>query len=177
MSSSMASLKSEADAAVARGEWSQARALYEEAVSALENDMEADERNHLQLAKLHANLSMVCLKQQDSGGAEEHAAIATAAAPSWGKALARLGAAQQAKGALLDAADSYQRAMGAEESFRGCKSEYSKLTRSRRYQKLSLLRKFKEEAPNGNYDAYLEREAANPHNAVAAMNEDTVPAL
>ena len=172
MSSSLASLKSEADAAVARGEWSKAQALYEEAVSALENAMGDDElgERHLQVAKLNANLSMVCLKQHNSGGAEEHAAIATATAPSWGKAFARLGAAQQAKGALLDAADSYEKAMGAEESFMGCKSEHSKLTRSRRYCKLSLIRKFKEGAPN--YDSYLEKEAANPYNAVAAMNEE-----
>ena len=175
MTSSMASLKSEADAAVAREEWSQARSLYKEAVSALENATSTcmeddDDERHLQLAKLHANLSMVCLKQRDSAGAEEHAAISAAAAPSWGKAFARLGAAQQARGALLDAADSYQKAMGAEEAFMGCRSEHSKLTRSRRYRKLSLIRKFQKEAPN--YDSYLEKEAANPHNAVAAMNEE-----
>ena len=106
-------------------------------------------------------------------------------APNWGKAYARLGAAQQAIGLLLDAAESYRAALAAEESFDGCRNAYKKLKQSKRFCKLELIRQASNEAEEQSLQVWnrvghvieVPDEANDPFNAVAAVNDQQKESL
>jgi hypothetical protein len=113
-----------------------------------------------EVAKIHANLSFLSLHL---GQLE-------------GKAYTRLGAAQEASGFLLDAAESYEKAAQSSiaDPFAGCEKSHTTLTRSRRYRKLALIRDAQQ---HERYAAYLEYEyeyassTNNEYNAIAVMTE------
>lgn len=81
-------------------------------------------------AKICANLSFVSLNLGRLEEAVEHGKAAVSTAPSWGKACARLGAAQQSNGFLLDAAAPYKSALTAKDKFTGCRKACNDLSKS-----------------------------------------------
>mmetsp|Transcript_25784 Transcript_25784/g.56550 ORF Transcript_25784/g.56550 Transcript_25784/m.56550 type:complete len:333 (-) Transcript_25784:220-1218(-) len=87
-----------------------------------------------------------------------------------GQGICPLGAAQQSNGHLLDAADSYKKALTAEDRFTGCRKAYNELITSRRYCKLALIREAQQNEEG--YAKYLEYEATNENNAIASMNDN-----
>lgn len=167
--------KGDADAEVARGEWASARSLYLKALNLVENSMEIECVTSPDMnaapslaARIHANLAMVFLKENDFEDAVKHANLAVEAAPAWGKAYARLGAAQEANGMILDAAQSLRLAVTAKDAFSGAQVMLKKLEKTKYYRKLSLIREFQQQDC---YAAYLENEGRRNDNALAVMNE------
>ncbi|KAL9183235.1 hypothetical protein ACHAXT_005022 [Thalassiosira profunda] len=161
-------LKTQGDAAVSRRDWVAARTSYQEALGCIENAMDDDESPSL-AAKIHANLALVLLKQKIYDESLAHGRWATTAAPTWGKAYARRGAAEEANGMLLDAALSYKMAVSTEHSFSEGAAMLRKLEQTRRYCKLQAIREFQQQDC---YAHYLEKEANSTKNALAAMDAE-----
>jgi hypothetical protein len=147
------SLKHQADNAVARKDWTSAVSLYLRALRANEHNEEdageLEKESPDLVAKITANLSFVMLNLTNFDQAIKYGKSAVSRAPSWGKAYARLGAAQQSNGHLLDAADSYNSALTAEDKFTGCRKVHSELIKSKRYCKMALSHKAKQSEGSG----------------------------
>jgi len=111
--SSIEDNKKEGDAAVLRGDWSLARYYYYECIGYLKKDT-----SPRIVSAVHANASLVQLKEGSPRSALRHADLAIKAREDWAKGHARRGAALEKLGELQGAYTAYSRAASLEPNTR-----------------------------------------------------------
>lgn len=157
--------------AVQRKDWRAAYDLYQQAL--VEN--EKNETDPLDPAKNYGNLSFVLLKLERYDEAIQHALRSTQLAPTWGKAHARLGAALEASGCLLEAQRRYQQAKSL--GCTDCEREHDKLKQNPRFRKLHMIHRATEteRVIENRVGTRIQLPANDP--AIEAMNEEQLEIL
>lgn len=165
---SFASTKKVADDAARRKGWSAARSLHAKALT----ETGANSSEPLTCAKIHSNLSWASLELSDFDEATQHARDSAHLAPSWGKAHARLGAALEASGRLLEADAAYRMAMTM--GFTDCYYAHEKLKQNPRFRKLALIQEAssKEFTIENRVGDHIKLPPPNSDLAVLAMSEE-----